>query len=133
MFFWVRLKNVEFFFVSKIWITVWTPESHILIKLRIRIGAQFWTLRFIILYNVIQKVIAFTVININGTESSDSLGTLNWHDILDSSEKIGNIFIAVEIARPSEKDTIGTADDDRSYVPLLKRVQPKHRVYQSVF
>lgn len=56
--------------------------------------------------------------------------TLNWFDILDNSGKIGNILMAIEIIKLSN-ELEETIND--SSVPLLKHVQPKLRVYKSIF
>lgn len=56
---------------------------------------------------------------------------MDWYDIVDSSEKIGKIYMAAEITQIVSNE-LTEIDNDLS-VPLLKHVQPNLRVYQLVF
>ncbi|XP_050058182.1 fer-1-like protein 6 isoform X3 [Aphis gossypii] len=76
---------------------------------------------------LIEDVIAFTVINIKEINNS-SLRTLNWYNIVDGLEKIGKMFIGVEITQIISNELSET--DGNLNVPLLKYVQPKLCVYK---
>lgn len=55
--------------------------------------------------------------------------TLEWFDIFDSSEIIGQIFVALETIKVSS-ESLETSNDVK--IPLLKTVQPNLRTYRSV-
>lgn len=78
--------------------------------------------------SITQTVVAFAVLYVKQIETSSHV-TLDWFDISDGTENVGKMFMAVEAIRMADGLT-ETVNPE--IVPLLKSVQPRRRVYQSV-
>lgn len=70
----------------------------------------------------------FTVLNINEIDTA-SRCTLDWFDVVNSLEKIGKIFVAVEIIKVPD-DLTETVNG--LIMPLLNHVQPIKTSYQLI-
>lgn len=73
---------------------------------------------------IFQKIIGSTIVNFKEIETNSHY-TLNWIDLFDRTGKVGKIFLAVEIIHEPNEST-----ETNLIVPLIRTVQPKHRIYQ---
>lgn len=73
---------------------------------------------------IFQNIIGSTILNFKEIETNLHY-TLNWFDLFNRSGKVGKIFLAVEIVQVKNE----LIETDLK-VPLIRTVQPKHRIYQ---